>query len=282
MNIPTNWYESFFNGVAVELWRHAIPSAQTEREADLILQLLELGPASPGGPEGPPFTTPAGSRGLEGPRDTTILDVPCGLGRLARVLDSRGYGVTGVDLSEESLAHARSVDSGIRWECRDMRDLPWRAAFDGAYCFGNSFGYLDDAGNEEFLRSVASTLKPGGRFVLETPMVAESALATVKERSWWKVGDIHLLAANRFDPPSGRLETEYTFVSSGHVEVRYGTHRMYTYRQLVDLFRTAGFSDVTTWTWNSARPVDGPGDAGIRLESYRAGAALLLLIGRVP
>jgi SAM-dependent methyltransferase len=258
MNVPTNWYESFFSGVAVELWRHAISSEQTEREADLVLQLLELGP------------------------EAAILDVPCGLGRLACVLDSRGYRITGVDLSEESLAEARSLESGIAWERRDMRDLPWRAAFDGAYCVGNSFGYLEDAGNEDFLRSVASALKPGGRFVLETPMVAESALATIKERSWWKVGDIHLLAANRFDPPSGRVETEYTFVSSGRVEVRYGTHRMYTYRQLVELFRAAGFSDVATWTWNPAQPADAAGQRRIHLEPYRAGATPLLLVGRVP
>ena len=32
-----------------------------------------------------------------------------------------------------------------------MRDLPGRNEFDAAFCFGNSFGYLDDDGNAEFL-----------------------------------------------------------------------------------------------------------------------------------
>ena len=36
----------------------------------------------------------------------------------------------------------------VTWEQRDMRDLPWQARFDGAFCVGNSFGYLDDEGNE--------------------------------------------------------------------------------------------------------------------------------------
>ena len=27
-----------------------------------------------------------------------------------------------------------------------MRDLPWKQSFDGAFCFGNSFGYLGRAG----------------------------------------------------------------------------------------------------------------------------------------
>ena len=54
-----------------------------------------------------------------------------------------------------------------------MRDLPWRSTFDGAFCVGNSFGYLDDPGNAAFLRAVRETLRPGARLVLETPMVLE-------------------------------------------------------------------------------------------------------------
>jgi len=158
---------------------------------------------------------------------------------------------------------------------RDMRDLPWPARFDGAYCFGNSFGYLDDVGNEAFLRSVAASLKPGGTFVLETPMVAESAWLTVKERPWWKVGDIHLLVVNRFDHARGRLDTEYTFVSGGGVEVRHGTHRVYTYRQLVDLLTVAGFSNVVGLTRASGHAPDPLAGAGAMLEPYRMGAATL-------
>jgi len=188
MDVPGNWWESFFNGVAVDLWLKAIPQSLTEMEADLIVHALQ--PAA----------------GAE------LLDVPCGCGRLAHALATRGYRVTGVDLSEESLGHARRAGDTVSWEWRDMRDLPWPARFDGAYCFGNSFGYLDDVGNETFLRSVAATLKPGGTFVLETPMVAESAWLTMKERSWWKVDDIHLLAANRFDPATGRMDFEYVCV----------------------------------------------------------------------
>ena len=91
-------------------------------------------------------------------------------------LAARAYRVTGADLPPECLGHARSadVDRRVAWEQRDMRDLPWPARFDAAFCFGNSFGYLEDEGDEAFLRSVAAVLKPGGKFVLETPMVIES------------------------------------------------------------------------------------------------------------
>ena len=80
--------------------------------------------------------------------------------------------MTAVDWSTEFLTHAQSVDAaaGVQWERRDMRDLPWRARFDAAFCVGNSFGYLDDEGNATFLAAVASALKPGARFVLELPV----------------------------------------------------------------------------------------------------------------
>jgi SAM-dependent methyltransferase len=256
MTVPGNWWESFFSGVAVDLWLKAIPSSVTEKEAEIIVHALQLGEGA------------------------AVLDVPCGCGRVAEALARRGYCVTGVDLSEESLGHARRTGAAVSWEQRDMRDLPWRGRFDGAYCVGNSFGYLDDEGNEAFLRSVAASLRPGGGFVLETPMIAESAWLTVKDRSWWKVDDILLLVVNRFDHARGRLDTEYTFVRDGRVEVRHGTHRVYTYRQLVDLLHATGFSDVTGWT--RAAGTSDPQSSGTLLEPYRMGAHTAVLVGRRP
>ena len=230
MNIPSNWYEHFFHGVAVDLWLKALPVEHTRKEADEIERLMSVPPGA------------------------DVLDVPCGAGRLALELASRGYRVTGVDLSAESLQHARAADVERRvvWELRDMRDLPWPDRFDAAFCFGNSFGYLDDEGDRAFLRAVAAALKPGGRFVLETPMIVESLLAQIKERPWYKAGDIYLLVKNDYDAARGRLDIEYTFVSNGHIEVRHGTHRAYTYRQLHELFEEAGFSVALGKPWDQS------------------------------
>jgi SAM-dependent methyltransferase len=229
--VQTNWWETFFEGAAVDLWLRAVPAEYSEREADGIAKALAV---------------PAGA---------SILDVPCGGGRLSLALAQRGYRVTGVDWSGEFLAHARDLDRGgpggnVTWERRDMRDLPWRARFDGAFCAGNSFGYLDDEGNAAFLRAVAAALKPGARFWLETPMVLENLLAHIHDRAWWPVGDMRLLVENTYDPARQRLDIEYTFLSNGRSETRTGSHRAYSYREIVALLQSAGFEvDVNPpWT----------------------------------
>ena len=228
MDVQTNWWESFFEGLAVTMWLHAVPAEHTEREADRLARLLARSPSA------------------------EILDVPCGAGRLALPLAERGYRLTGVDQSWEFLGHARSLDISqqVAWEHRDMRDLPWPERFDGAFCLGNSFGYLDDEGNVAFLQAVRAALKPGGRFVLETPMVLENLLNHLRPRlPWWKTGDSYLLVENQYDPARARLDIEYTFVSNGLVEVRRGSHRAYTYRELLGLLTGSGFAVELPEAW---------------------------------
>jgi hypothetical protein len=96
---------------------------------------------------------------------------------------------------------------------------------------------------------VAAALKPGARFVLDTPMVIENLLGHLQDRPWWKAGDVYLLVNNQYDHTRSRLDIEYTFISNGRVEARRGSHRAYTYRQLVGLLESVGFSVELVHPW---------------------------------
>ncbi|HEV3167540.1 MAG TPA: methyltransferase domain-containing protein [Isosphaeraceae bacterium] len=228
MNAPPDWYRTFFTGAFVDFWLRVPTAEQNRQEADFIEQALQV--SAPG----------------------KLLDVPCGGGRHCLELAARGYEMTGVDISPEFLkaGRAQTPDAlkSIAWEERDMRDLPWPQAFDGAYCLGNSFSYLeDDQAHVDFLSAVARSLKPGARFVLDTSYVLEVLLPTLQERAWYEMGDILFLGYRRYDPLTSQLHVEYTIVRDGTVEKRAMIARIYSVQEILRLFQRAGFADVQAY-----------------------------------
>jgi SAM-dependent methyltransferase len=230
----TEWWKNFFSGLALDMWRQAVTEEQTRAEADFIEKRLQL------------------------PAQSKILDVPCGNGRLAIELAGRGYQTTGVDIAlgfiEEARAKAAQRSLPTTWENREMRDLPWSEVFDGAFCFGNSFGYLDDEGNADFLKAVARALKSGAPFLIDTGIAAESILPNLREQVWMEIGDILFLASRRYNHVEGRLDIEYRFMRDGKVEKKPASQRIYTYRELCRLLAAAGFTDYEGYSSLSREP----------------------------
>jgi SAM-dependent methyltransferase len=177
-----------------------------------------------------------------------LLDVPCGNGRHSIELARRGYRVTGVDLSQEFLAAARA-ELDADWRLGDMRALLSdgsleAAAFDGAFCFGNSFGYLDHTGIAAFLGALSVALKPGAKLVIETGVCAESILATLVQKRWHRLGDLIILSENRYDAAAGRLDIDYTFVRGGTIETRPTSSYVFTVAEIGRMLEAAGFEEI--------------------------------------
>lgn len=154
--------------------------------------------------------------------------------------------MAGVDIAEEFIREARerAAAAGLsaEWLLGDMRLLPWQSEFDGAFCFGNSFGYLDHEGTKVFLAALSRTLKPGAHFVLETAMAAESLLPGLQLRRWFRVDDILLLIHSRYDAAGSRLDNEYTFVQRGNIETRPSSHGIYTVAEIRRLLDQVGLA----------------------------------------
>ena len=121
-----------------------------------------------------------------------------------------------------------------------MRDLPWPGEFDAAFCFGNSFGYLDDAGNAEFLRAVARALRPGGRFALDYGQTAESVFPRIVPRGETDIAGFRFVEETRYDAQTGRIENVFTFARGDERETKPASQRVYTLRQVLDLLADAG------------------------------------------
>jgi SAM-dependent methyltransferase len=108
--------------------------------------------------------------------NASILDLGCGNGRHAVRLASRGFDVTGIDLSAASLALARARGgSPVRWVRQDMRRPFGDGAYDYVLNLFTSFGYFEDpADHRSVVDNIARALRPGGRAVVDFLNVAHA------------------------------------------------------------------------------------------------------------
>jgi SAM-dependent methyltransferase len=104
-------------------------------------------------------------------RGRAVLEPACGSGRLLVELASRGWSVTGIDLSPEMVAFARERLARARLRGRvveaPMQEFALPQRFDLAHCLINTFKHLlDERSAVAALRCVARALRPGGIFIL--------------------------------------------------------------------------------------------------------------------
>jgi SAM-dependent methyltransferase len=222
-----DWYQGFFQGIVVEMWRSALPAEYSRREVDLLEKELRLEPGA------------------------SVLDVPCGHGRLSIDLASRGYRVTGIDLSGDEIEEARrrsaAAELSVEWIHGDMRELPAGAAYEAAFCFGNSFGYLGREGDRAFVEAIPRVLPRGARFALDYGMAAECILPRFQVREEAQVGDILFEEESVYHATESLIETRYTFTRGDERVTRTGLHSVYTARELTGLLDEVGLRVVSTY-----------------------------------
>lgn len=185
-----------------------------------------------------------------------IVDLGCGHGRHTNELARRGYPVMGVDMVmgflERAREEARREDLGVDYALGDARGLGAVESFDHAICLFDAFGFLDDAGNEEHLRSVASALVPGGTLLLDVRnrdwVVRNILPVTVLDK-----GDDLMVDRHVFDTVTGRLVDRRTYVRGGRVRTVTFSIRLYGLGELTALLRQAGLVVEKAWGgWDGA------------------------------
>jgi SAM-dependent methyltransferase len=234
------WFESFFDALAFDVWRRLVPESHSETEAQFLADALAL----------------------ESDFPARLLDAPSGDGRLALRLAAMGHRITGVDIS--AIAVERLNESGVELglpahavvgDLRQLRDvLPAAVTFDGAYCMGNSFGYLDEKSTMAFVRGVAHALRPGARFVIDHPMAAECILAHYSESDSHRVGDTALSIENTYEAATSTVVGTMTLEHAGEIAERTVRHRVTTCAQVVSVLEAAGFDIIGLFGGTNGEP----------------------------
>lgn len=102
------------------------------------------------------------------PEDGKILDLACGKGRHSVYLNSLGYDVTGVDLSENSIVYAKQFENkNLHFEVHDMCK-PFNKKFDAVFNLFTSFGYFEDeTDNLKTIQAIQADLNEFGFGVID-------------------------------------------------------------------------------------------------------------------
>ena len=111
----------------------------------------------------------------------SIPDLACGKGRHSIFLNSLGYDVTGLDLSKNSIEHAKTNESeSLHFEVHDMRNV-YETQFEIVLNLFTSFGYFqDEMDNFKVIQTIKSSLKQNGIGVIDymnSPLVIDNLIA---------------------------------------------------------------------------------------------------------
>ena len=140
-----NWFKKWFNSSYYHLLYF---NRNDEEAANFINKLINY------------LNPETGSR---------MLDVACGKGRHSLQLADKGFDVTGIDLSEESIIEAQKNERvNLHFFKHDMRFPFWSNYFEYVFNFFTSFGYFEtQRENNNAIRTISKALKPGGIFVID-------------------------------------------------------------------------------------------------------------------
>lgn len=187
-----------------------------------------------------------------------LLEIACGTGTHALLLEKRGYKIVAIDYSQDMLERARQkgkeASSQVDFRLQDMTQLDVSGGpFDAVYSLFDSVGYV--ATNEsltKIFRGVRKHLRPDGLFVFEFwhagAMLRHYEPARIKR---WEIDDTSLL---RLSETTLDYENQLSRVAYSIYELKSdGTYSSFTETQVNRYFLV---QDMAAWlTANGFAPV---------------------------
>lgn len=211
---------------------------------------------------------------------SSVLDVPCGVGRHSVAFADRGRPVHGVDLSPTYVDRARDaaaeagVDERTTFVTGDMRQLseddpyddPLESSYDLAVNLWTSLGYYGERADRRIVAGIYDRLAPGGVAVFEL-VNKEGTLSEFYPVGRFETPDgLTMIQEVSYEPTTSHLETERivldeeaeTIVDQYTIDVR-----TYAPVELIAILEDTGFGEVTAYgslegeelTWQSDRLV---------------------------
>jgi SAM-dependent methyltransferase len=175
----------------------------------------------------------------------TVLDVGCGLGQHALELARRGYLVVGLDLSLPMITRAAEAaqQEGLRINFlhSDLREIGFQGMFDGILCMGTTFGFFDDDANRDVLQRLCTSLKPGGKLLLDV-VNRDHVIPSQPNLVWFQGDGCVVMEESDFNYFSSRLVVKRTMMrEDGRQSDAEYSIRLYALHELGQMMQQVGF-----------------------------------------
>ena len=152
-----------------------------------------------------------------------------------------------------------------------MRNLQFENEFDVVINMFTSFGlYEDEQENLKVLQEVSSALRSSGCFLID--MINKPfRFKTDRRKDWWYIEAENVvgLVEYDFDALNDRAIQKFAIFDKNGYREHVGTYRLYTFTELKNLLKLAGFDKCTVY-----------GD--FKKQQYSANSPRMIVIARKP
>jgi SAM-dependent methyltransferase len=218
----SNINDTFFDGHYKTIWKTFIPEELTTRELDFMIPYFNL------------------------EKNSRVLDIMCGYGRHALGLGRKGIEVTAIDnlpaYIDEINITVQQEKLPVKAIRADILTFEPTEKFDLAICMGNSLQFFDRKDVIKILNNISTSLKPGGRLLINSWSIAEIVLNNFRERTWSQVGEMKFIVESRFRFSPSRMEIKSQILTpDGQVEEKESVDYIYSINEMESMLSAAGF-----------------------------------------
>lgn len=185
--------------------------------------------------------------------NSLILDLGCGPGLYDEKLCQKGYKITGIDFSMNSINYAKNSSEkqglNIKYEYNNFFELNYSEKFDAVMQIYGEINTFSDSERSKFFNIVNNSLKPNGLFIFDvsTPVLRKKCGLKkrwhIEESGFWR-DKIHLVLENGFQYDNDIWLDQYIVADNNGVQVYRNWFHDYTVKIISEVIQNSGFKII--------------------------------------